>query len=137
MTKRLVRKQGKRGVVIALRGDLGAGKTTFAQGFFRGLGIRRNPISPTFVLMRRYPYRRHGFSDVYHIDAYRLSGVAAAAAIEIDAILKNPKNIVLVEWPDKIRGIFSRGVVWLDFIHGKKENERIIKIRSGFPHARE
>jgi tRNA threonylcarbamoyladenosine biosynthesis protein TsaE len=137
MAETLVRKPGKKAVVIALRGDLGAGKTTFTQGFFRGLGIRRSPISPTFVLMRRYPYRRHGFSDIYHIDAYRLSGAAAAAAIEMDKILKEPKNIVLVEWPEKIKDILPRGAARLDFLHGKKENERTIKIKSGFPLSRE
>lgn len=128
MAESLVRERGKKAIIIALRGDLGAGKTTFTQGFFRGLGIRRNPISPTFVLMRRYPYRRHGFSDIYHIDAYRLSGTVAAAAIEMDTILKDPKNIVLVEWPEKVEDILPRGAVRLDFIHGKKENERTIKI---------
>ena len=137
MAEKLVQKPGKKAVVIALQGDLGAGKTTFTQGFFRGLGIRRSPISPTFVLMRRYPYRHHGFLDIYHIDAYRLSGAAAAAAIEMDKILKDPKSIVLVEWPEKIKDILPRGAVRLDFIHGKNENERTIKIKSGSPRARE
>ena len=68
----LVRKPGKKALVIALRGDLGAGKTTFTQGFFRGLGIKRNPISPTFVIMRRYALHAEGFRNVYHFDAYRL-----------------------------------------------------------------
>jgi tRNA threonylcarbamoyladenosine biosynthesis protein TsaE len=122
----------KAATVIALRGDLGAGKTTFTQGFFRGLGIRRSPTSPTFVLMRRYAMRRAGFLNVYHIDAYRLSGAAATDALDMDAVLKEPRNIVLVEWPEKIEDILPRGTMRLDFAYGKKENERIIKMRSGF-----
>ncbi len=120
-------------MVITLRGDLGAGKTTFTQGFFRGLGIRRSPTSPTFVLMRRYAMRRAGFSNVYHIDAYRLSGAAATDALDMDAVLKDPRNIVLVEWPEKIEDILPRDAMRLEFAYGKKENERIIKIKSGFP----
>jgi tRNA threonylcarbamoyladenosine biosynthesis protein TsaE len=123
------RHKAKTATVIALRGDLGAGKTTFTQGFFRGLGIRRSPISPTFVLMRRYAMRRADFSNVYHIDAYRLSGAAATDALDMDAVLKDPRNIVLVEWPEKIEDILPRDAMRLDFTYGKKENERIIKLK--------
>jgi tRNA threonylcarbamoyladenosine biosynthesis protein TsaE len=121
-------------LVIALRGDLGAGKTTFTQGFFRGLGIKRNPISPTFVIMRRYktPSQKSKiksrFTNIYHFDAYRLKKEEDAEVLEFGKIMSNPKNIILVEWPEKIKGVFPRGTVRLDFIHGKKENERTIKI---------
>ena len=62
--KRLSTGQQKGAFVIALQGDLGAGKTTFTQGFFRGLGVKRNPISPTFVIMRHYKIsavQKHSF----------------------------------------------------------------------------
>lgn len=122
-------------LVIALRGDLGAGKTTFTQGFFRGLGIKRNPISPTFVIMRRYnmprrtPKVKSRFTNVYHFDAYRLKKEEDVEVLEFGKIMSDPKNIILVEWPEKIQGIFPRDTVRLDFFHGKKENERIIKIK--------
>lgn len=137
--------QSARALVIALRGDLGAGKTTFAQGFFRGLGIRRNPISPTFVIMRRYRVAKHPafarasagkksqitsrFTDIYHFDAYRLKKVEDAAVLEIDQILADPKNIILIEWPEQIRKILPKDAVWLEFEYGQKENERVIKIK--------
>lgn len=113
--------------VFALRGDLGAGKTTFVQGFFHGLGIKRNPISPTFVIMRRYktPDR---LTNVYHFDAYRLKREEDTEVLEFGKIISDPRNIILVEWPEKIGGALPRGTVRLDFAHGKKENERIIKI---------
>jgi tRNA threonylcarbamoyladenosine biosynthesis protein TsaE len=123
------RKEGA--LVIALRGDLGAGKTTFVQGFFRGLGIKRNPISPTFVIMRRYKIFTRRFADIYHFDAYRLKKAEDIAVLEFEKILSNPKNIVLIEWPEKIEEALPRGTMRLDFIHGKKENERVIKIKPG------
>jgi len=126
----LIRKPGKKALVIALRGDLGAGKTTFTQGFFRGLGIKRNPISPTFVIMRRYAVRSAGFRNVYHFDAYRLKKAEDMEVLEFGKILMDPKNIILVEWPEKIQGALPRETVRLDFIHGKKENERVIKYGS-------
>jgi tRNA threonylcarbamoyladenosine biosynthesis protein TsaE len=131
-------------VVIALRGDLGTGKTTFTQGFFCGLGIKRNPISPTFVIMRRYkiPANRKSlianrFREVYHFDAYRLKKEEDVEVLGFGKIMSDPKNIILVEWPEKIKGVLPRGTIRLDFVHGKKENERTIKIKSGFPPARE
>jgi tRNA threonylcarbamoyladenosine biosynthesis protein TsaE len=125
------RTQSAGALVIALRGDLGAGKTTFTQGFFRGLGIKRNPISPTFVIMRRYRIPANRFREVYHFDAYRLKKEEDVEALEFGKIMSDPKNIILVEWPEKIQGIFPRGTVRLDFLHGKKENERVIKIKLG------
>ena len=102
----------KAATVIALRGDLGAGKTTFTQGFFRGIGIRRNPISPTFVIMRRYETPKskipRRFTNVYHFDAYRLKKEEDVEVLEFGRIMADPKNMVLVEWPEKIKGVLPR-----------------------------
>jgi tRNA threonylcarbamoyladenosine biosynthesis protein TsaE len=137
--------QSARALVIALRGDLGAGKTTFTQGFFRGLGIKRNPISPTFVIMRRYRVAKRPafarasagkklqiancFTDIYHFDAYRLKKIEDVAVLEIDRILADPKNIILIEWPERIKKILPRGAVWFEFKYGKQENERMIRMK--------
>ena len=122
--------------VIALKGDLGAGKTTFTQGFFKGLGIRRNPVSPTFVIMRHYkiPGKKtspagSSFADVYHFDAYRLRKAEDLAVLGFDNILSEKRNIILIEWPEKVQGILPRGAMTLEFSYGKKENERTIKIK--------
>lgn len=130
------RGSGGRACVVALWGDLGAGKTTFTQGMFRGLGVKRRPISPTFVIMRRYkvPARRlssaeRRFTDIYHFDAYRLKKEEDAAVLGFEKILADPKNIVLVEWPEMIKGVLPSGAAQIDFRYGKKENERIIKIK--------
>src|SRR5262245_10091094 len=65
-------KPKKHARVVALNGDLGAGKTTFAQGFLRFLGVDQPVISPTFLLIRSYPLETERFSRAYHIDCYRL-----------------------------------------------------------------
>lgn len=90
-----------KGGVIFLIGDLGSGKTVFAQGFARGLGIKEKIISPTFILIRQHkiPKLQQMF---YHIDLYRLDH-----QIEIEQLglkdLTRDKNIVVIEWADKIK----------------------------------
>lgn len=85
------------GDVLCLWGDLGAGKTVFAKGFGRGLGIEATISSPTFVLMGEYA----GRLPLFHIDLYRL----ASATEALDGGLLDDRQIdgvVLVEWPDRL-----------------------------------
>lgn len=90
----------KNGGIIALSGDLGAGKTTFAQGFAQGLQVTDKVISPTFLIIRQYkiPDRENFF---YHIDLYRLENIDLKSS-GLAEILDEPKNVVLIEWADKI-----------------------------------
>ena len=118
-------------LVIALRGDLGAGKTTFTQGFFRGLGIKRNPMSPTFVIMRRYKVEsrkskvKSRFTDIYHFDAYRLKKAEDMAVLEFGSILSNPRNIVIVEWPERMKKSFAPRCRMVESSNmGKRERTR-------------
>ena len=85
------------GDVVCLWGELGAGKTVFAKGFGRGLGIEDTISSPTFVLMGEYA----GRLPLFHIDLYRL----ASAAEALDGGLIDDRQgtgVVLVEWPDRL-----------------------------------
>ncbi|MDO8467007.1 MAG: tRNA (adenosine(37)-N6)-threonylcarbamoyltransferase complex ATPase subunit type 1 TsaE [bacterium] len=116
--------------VVALVGDLGAGKTAFAQGFAKALGIKRRLPSPTFLIFRKYPLEVVGYKFLYHVDVYRLSDAGELDVLDFDKILADPTNIVLVEWADKIKNILPRDSVWVYFVHGKKENERTIAIRN-------
>lgn len=113
--------------VFALRGDLGAGKTTFTQGFLKGLGSKRRVTSPTFVLMRRH--RLGGGRNVFHIDAYRLKKPEHLAALDLDGILHEPRNIILIEWPESAKKFLPKNTIWVRFKYGKKENERTITIK--------
>ncbi len=95
--------QSAGGKIIALEGPLGAGKTTFAQGFAQALGIKEPLQSPTFILMRQYKIPGNEEGKLFHIDPYRLEDRAQAQSLGLDEIFANPRNIVLIEWADKLR----------------------------------
>ena len=87
------------GDVIALEGDLGAGKTTFVQGMASGWGSLDAVTSPTFVLVR--VYRRPDEEKFFHLDAYRLHGPAEAEDLDLEAMLS--QGPLVVEWADRIK----------------------------------
>lgn len=121
---------GRIAKIICLKGDLGAGKTTFTQGFLKALGARGRVTSPTFVLMKRFPLgaaaKRSGFSNVYHIDAYRFRAPRESDALGLKKIFKDPNAIVIIEWPERLRGLLPRAKFSINFKHGKREGERVI-----------
>ena len=120
---KLLAQEISRPVVLALTGDLGSGKTTFIQGFLKGLGVKKRITSPTFVIMRTY-------NLVYHIDCYRLSKAKELLKLGFKEILQSPKVIILIEWAEKIQKILPKNTIWLEFKHGKKPNERVIRFSS-------
>ncbi|HET8581522.1 MAG TPA: tRNA (adenosine(37)-N6)-threonylcarbamoyltransferase complex ATPase subunit type 1 TsaE [Candidatus Paceibacterota bacterium] len=94
--------------VIALSGDLGSGKTTFAQAFARALGIEAHVTSPTFVIEKRYPVPqagKHAFRTFVHVDAYRLDDPKELAQLGWHGTIDDPSNIVLIEWADKVASL--------------------------------
>lgn len=102
-TKKLAQKiarKFKKGV-IALSGDLGAGKTTFVQGFAKGLGIKEKIISPTFVVIRQHKIPKSN-RILYHVDLYRLENQEDLRDLGLQEIISNPKNIVIIEWAEKL-----------------------------------
>ncbi len=117
---------GKGAFVIALNGELGSGKTTFVQGFVLGLGIKKRATSPTFIIFRRFAISHSQFANLYHVDAYRIKNPKDLATLEFDAILSNPKNIILIEWAENIKKILPKNTLWVRFRHGKGENERLL-----------
>ena len=93
--------QDRGALIVCLYGELGSGKTTFAQGFAKGLGIFTRLLSPTFIIVRRYPIARQtGF--LYHIDLYRVEGEKALLGLGLPEILADPDSVVLVEWAEKM-----------------------------------
>ncbi len=111
--------------VVALFGDLGSGKTTFMQGFAKGLGVEKRIISPTFIVVRKYEIKIKNF---YHIDLYRMENQEDIEGLGIDEIMSNPENIVAIEWAEKMGELLPKNRWDLRFEY-IDENKRKIVIR--------
>lgn len=96
----LLAKHLKYGQVIALQGDLGAGKTVISRGVASGLGITEPVTSPTFTVAQEY-HTPDGHW-LYHLDMYRIDDEMSAVAFGIEEYLFSPTAITLVEWPERI-----------------------------------
>ena len=92
---------------ICLYGELGSGKTTFAQGFAKGLGIASRLLSPTFIIVRRYQIPRTSHL-LYHLDLYRIGGEKDLQGLGIAEILADGDSYVLIEWAEKLEGQLPR-----------------------------
>ncbi|MDD4531129.1 MAG: tRNA (adenosine(37)-N6)-threonylcarbamoyltransferase complex ATPase subunit type 1 TsaE [Candidatus Pacebacteria bacterium] len=123
-------KPGIRALVFGLKGDLGAGKTTFLQGFGKGLGIRTRIISPTYVIMNRFTLKKGKFRNFYHIDCYRLESVKEMKTLGFEEIIEDKKNIVCVEWPERIKRILPEEMTMIGFEILEGDKRRII-IKNG------
>ena len=115
-------RKNKKALVIALQGELGAGKTTFIKGFTRALKVIEKVLSPTFVLIHRHHLKS---GDLYHIDAYRLKSEKDLLKLNIKEIFNNPKNIILIEWADRVKRAIPKTAVWIYFKHINKNKRRI------------
>ncbi len=91
------------GSILALKGDLGAGKTVFARGFARGLGITEPVSSPTYTIIQEYP--RPDGSWFYHMDLYRITNVISALEFGIEEYLEDPTALTIIEWAERIESI--------------------------------
>ena len=155
VAKDLSQKKGP--IVIGLVGDLGAGKTVFAQSFLAALGVKERVTSPTFILMRPHAlnlikqsrsrcspqlnyFKTHQplnpsthqpthHHTAYHADLYRLDSHKELQALEFKKIISNPGHIVLVEWADKFKKAMPKNTIWIKIEHGAKKTERHVTIR--------
>ena len=111
--------------VVALSGELGAGKTTFVQGVLAGMGAGGPFTSPTFVLMKQYdlPVPLNGIERVYHVDAYRV-GEEDLCAQGFAEWANDPAGVVLLEWPERVSGLVPEKAIRIS-ITVKKEGRRV------------
>lgn len=103
--------------VIALHGDLGAGKTTFTQLLAKRLGVQSEVNSPTFTIMKRYAVVHPQFTDLIHIDAYRLVEGGDLKKLGIQEVLQKPNHLFCIEWPDIIKDILPAKHIKIEFEH--------------------
>jgi len=126
-TKKIAEKFAKttKNHIFALTGELGAGKTTFVQGFAKGFGITEKIISPTFVLIRQHRIPKNK-KALYHIDLYRLDSTEDFKQLGLSEILSDRDNIVLIEWAEKLKELPKETVrIVLEKV---KENTRLITV---------
>jgi len=120
------------GMVVALEGDLGAGKTCFVRGLARGLGADADAVSsPTFVLEHRYPAAVGG-TPLVHIDAYRIRSRADLESIGWDDLLASGDAVIAVEWPSRIAAAMPASFVSVRLRH-VGEDRREIEIEAVRP----
>jgi tRNA threonylcarbamoyladenosine biosynthesis protein TsaE len=132
-TKNLAKNLAKElpvGTIVALIGDLGSGKTTFAQGFAEGLDIFESIVSPTFKLVSEYDGEK---CKLIHVDTYRLDGIEDFLNICGEDIITTPGAIILIEWADKIIDILPPETVQINFqrvLNTENDRELIINTLS-------
>lgn len=126
--KILKNKQGKSATVLALVGDLGGGKTTFLQGFARGLKIKEKILSPTFIIIRRIGFLlpKTGAGNFYHIDCYRIRNSEEILSLGFKGIIKDPGNVLAIEWADKIKKILPKKITVVNFYFISDKKRKIV-----------
>ncbi len=123
-----IARQTKPGTVIALHGDLGAGKTVFTRGFAAGLGITEPVSSPTYTIIQEYHTDRGWF---FHLDLYRIKDEVAALAFGVDEYLEDSQAIVVVEWPERIKTILPEHTIHISISHLDSGHREINHILNG------
>ena len=151
LQSRILHRGTKGSIIIALYGDLGSGKTTFAQGLAKGLGIEKRLISPTFIIVRQYQLKCPIYSssehqrvekfskfsslrqladrtiNFYHIDLYRVQSKRDIGGLGIEEIINDSQNIVVIEWAEKMGNLLPKSRIDIKFEY-LNENKREISI---------
>lgn len=102
-------------LVISLKGNLGAGKTTFVQMLARELGIIETITSPTFVIQKRYDIKKvpdpFDFKKLIHIDAYRLDSEKELEDLDWSVLVSDPQNLICIEWPENVQNLIPKDAI--------------------------
>lgn len=112
------------GTVVAMYGDLGAGKTAFVRGMAQGLGIPQRVTSPTFTIVNEY---EGGRLPLFHFDMYRLRDADDLFDIGWEDFLRRG-GICAVEWSENIRDALDEDTLWVDIRRGMTDGQRIITL---------
>ena len=126
----LSKEERKKALVIVFSGNLGAGKTAFTKAVAKTLGIKISVTSPTFVIMKIYKIpavskKKFGFSNLIHIDAYRLEKAKELSVLGFKELSENKENLIIIEWGEKMKKILPKEYKHIHFEFIDK-NERLI-----------
>jgi tRNA threonylcarbamoyladenosine biosynthesis protein TsaE len=124
----LYKKEDKSSVVIALTGELGAGKTAFTKELGKVIGIDDVITSPTFTVMKQYELDHDDFDMLFHIDAYRIESQDELEPLHINELFEKERAIVVVEWPGRISSVIPRTAMSL-IIKIIEENKREVIVQ--------
>ena len=117
------------GTVVAIYGELGAGKTVFARGFARGLGVTETVSSPTFTIMQEYRLdkdaKAKGITWFYHLDLYRIENPESALVFGVDEYLNNDNAVLLVEWAERIEKLLPKDTLRVEILHSGEHTRKI------------
>ena len=119
----------EQGDLVLLVGELGAGKTTFAQGFGQALGIVDPITSPTFTLAREYEGHR---LTMHHLDVYRLEAIDEVLDLALPELLDG-SSVTLIEWGDAIIPALPGEYLEVRLEYGEDDDERVIGVRTVGP----
>jgi len=115
------------GGVIALQGQLGAGKTTFTKFLAAHLGVKTMIVSPTFTVIQEYPLKDR--RTLYHLDLYRLRQPEELVELGIDDLFEEDRSsIILIEWPEMILDKLPKNALLLEFTV-QDEETRVITVK--------
>ena len=117
------------GDVVSLVGDLGAGKTVFARGVARALGVTELVVSPTFTIVREY----EGRVPLVHVDVYRIDAVQELHDLGFEEVVRDDA-VTLVEWGDKVDGLLPGDRLDVRLLPGAADDERVVEIE-GHGHS--
>jgi len=125
----------KGGEVLALQGNLGAGKTCFLQGLAKGMGIKDKVNSPTFNILKVYKIPGKIKAKISpqifcHIDAYRLRDEKDLISLGIEEFFSDQKTVTAIEWAEKVKKIWPKKTTIIS-IKNLSEDKREIKIKKG------
>ena len=117
----------KAGDIVALVGELGAGKTALVQAVAKELGVHEPVRSPTFNIVKEYKIKpeRRGIKNLRHIDLYRVDG-SALGDLGLDEYFDDKNSVLFIEWAEKIKTHLSKDTIWIK-ICIKKNGSRELK----------
>ncbi len=127
--KHIIKHRNKAGAtLVALSGDLGAGKTTVTKQVAKLLGIKAPVISPTFVILKSYGLTKKDWKKFHHIDAYRLEKPKEASRIGWEALITDPGNVIFLEWPEQLGELLPKKHILVSLKH-KDETKRELTLK--------